>query len=70
MSDVTQKALTFAGAYLKWKTKPRLANEQPPNPADYDLSPEQGQYVIDTCHRAVEESAVEKATKAARAPTP
>jgi hypothetical protein len=69
MSTVKEKALAFADAYLKWKTKPRLAKEQPPNPADYGLSPEEGQHVIETCHRAVEEVAVEKATQAARAPT-
>lgn len=65
--SLNAKAHAYADAYLKWKTRPRLNGETAPNPADYDLTPEQGQHVIDTCHRAVEQVAVETATRAAAA---
>lgn len=58
-----QNVLAFADVYLKWKTRPRPTVALPPNPADYDLTPEQGQDVIDTCHSALEQVAVERAMK-------
>lgn len=61
-------ALAYGEAWLNWKTRPRLGAQPPPNPADYHLSPEQGQMVIDQCTRVIEQAAVEKSTKAASQP--
>lgn len=69
MSDINKDALAYGEAWLNWKTKPRLGNAPPPNPADFHLSAEQGQCVIDQCIMAIEQCAVEKVTKAAQRPT-
>lgn len=63
-SPLTKKALAYADKWLAWKTRPRLGNALPPNPADDGLTPEEGQIVIENCIRAMEEAAVERATKA------
>lgn len=60
-SPLIKKAIAYADKWLAWKTKPRLGNTPPPNPADFDLTPEQGQIVIENCIRVMEQAAVERA---------